>query len=232
MLFVRSGKKITKHDNFSYLLFSLLLLLFSSAIVDVFWKRELLGQSLVMGMTVISMSIGVWSLRSEKVVFNTAIGVIVGLFSITVFFILLENYHLDFIYLGLMLIFFLLTTRLAAQQALFSGEITVNSIIGSICIFLLLGLIWVMLYLLLLIVSPDAFSGLPHASWQENFPDLLYFSFVVLTTLGFGDILAVSPVARFLVYMEAITGMFYMAIVVSSLVGAGTTKNRDNTNVL
>jgi len=57
---------------------------------------------------------------------------------------------------------------------------------------------------------------------KDNF---IYFSFVTLTTLGFGDLLPVSPLARFLVYMEAVTGVFYMAIVVSSLVGARMSKS-------
>ena len=57
---------------------------------------------------------------------------------------------------------------------------------------------------------------------KDNF---IYFSFVTLTTLGFGDLLPVSPLARFLVYMEAVPGVFYMAIVVSSLVGARMPKS-------
>ena len=55
--------------------------------------------------------------------------------------------------------------------------------------------------------------------WYENFADGTYFSFVTLTTLGYGDISPVTPVARFLVYMEAIVGVFYMAILVASLIG-------------
>ena len=77
-----------------------------------------------------------------------------------------------------------------------------------------------MLYLLVAEFNPNAFSGIEQASWKQNFPEFIYFSFVTLTTLGFGDVLPLSPLARFLVYMEAVVGVFYMAIVVSSLVGA------------
>ncbi len=75
-----------------------------------------------------------------------------------------------------------------------------------------------MLYLLLAEFIPDAFSGIDAVNWKNNLPDFIYFSFVTLTTLGFGDLLPLSPLARFLVYMEAVVGVFYMAIVVSSTV--------------
>jgi hypothetical protein len=50
--------------------------------------------------------------------------------------------------------------------------------------------------------------------------DLVYFSFVSLTTMGFGDITPTLPMARYLTYMEGIVGQFYLAILVASLIGA------------
>lgn len=221
-----SRKKKPAKDNFFYLLSSLLFLLLSSAIVAQFALHSLLGQSLVMALTVVSMCIGVWSLRSNKNSFNSAIVLIFtcALFSSIIVF--LDQVNLSFIHLLFMLFFFLLTLKLAAQQALFSAQITYNSIVGSICIFLLLGLIWVILYLLINEFSDNAFLGLNFQSWQDNFPDLIYFSFITLTTTGFGDIIAISPIARFLVYIESIVGVFYMAIVVASLIGASLNNSK------
>ena len=76
-----------------------------------------------------------------------------------------------------------------------------------------------MLYLFIAEAVPDAFNGLHQAPWLENFAAAVYFSFVTITTLGFGDISPVLPLARFLVFMEAIVGVFYMAILVASLIG-------------
>lgn len=211
-------KKITKEDNFTYLLSSLIFLLFSCASVDQFMSGY--GQSIILLATIITMVIGVWSIRSSRYIFNMGL----ALLTLAVLTSLLINFlnvrELEFIYISLLLLFFLLTLKPALEQALFSGQITKNNIIGSICIFLLLGLIWTMLYLLISEFTPNAFSGIESAGWKKNLPDFIYFSFVTLTTLGFGDILPVSPLARFLVYMEAVVGIFYMAIVVSSLVGA------------
>jgi voltage-gated potassium channel Kch len=67
-------------------------------------------------------------------------------------------------------------------------------------------------------MDPSAFSGVEAANWQQGFSRIAYYSFVTLTTLGYGDILPTNHVAEFFVYMEAIIGVFYMAIIVSSLI--------------
>ena len=215
-----SRKHITEKDNFSYLLVSLIFLLFSSACVEQFFSRTLFGQSLVLFLTAISMSIGVWSIQSSRLAFRSSLWLVFATVLISSLVTFLDFVSLEYFHLLFMLIFFIVTLKVAAKQALFSGRITENSIIGSICIFLLLGLIWSILYLLVAKFIPASFSGLTGNTWQDNFPDLIYLSFVTLTTLGFGDLLPLSPLSRFLVYSEAIVGVFYMAIVVSSLVGA------------
>ncbi|MCP4331206.1 MAG: two pore domain potassium channel family protein [Gammaproteobacteria bacterium] len=82
----------------------------------------------------------------------------------------------------------------------------------------MIGLIWALLYLFLAQTIPGAFNGLNQAVWHDNFADVAYYSFVTLTTLGYGDISPVTPMVRFLVYMEAIPGVFYMAILAASLI--------------
>ncbi len=215
-------QKISEKDNFTYLLVSLVFLLFSSACVDQFMSGY--GQNLVVAATIITMIIGIWSVRSINYLFNTGLGLVIAAAAIALITALLDRAELDFIHIILMLFFFLLTLKPATEQALFSGQITGNSIIGSICIFLLLGLVWTMLYLLVAEFIPDAFIGVNALNWKQSLPDFIYFSFVTLTTLGYGDLLPVSPLSRFLVYMEAVVGVFYMAIVVSSLVGAKMSK--------
>ncbi len=212
-------KKISKKDNFAYLLASLIFLLFTSASVDQF-TADGEGQNLVIVATIITMMIGIWSVRSTDYLFHTGIGLILVTLILAVFVHILDNVALEFIQIALILFFLLLTLKPAIEQTLFSGEITTNNLRGSVCIFLLLGLIWTMIYLLLLEFVPGAFSGVDVVDWKQNFPDFIHFSFVTLTTLGFGDILPVSALARFFVYMESVIGIFYMAVVVSSLVGA------------
>lgn len=122
--------------------------------------------------------------------------------------------------LALTFAFFFGTFKSIARQILFTGHVNSNKVIGSVALFLLLGLMWAIAYLILLEFSPEAFTGMEAISWGQNFSNAAYFSFVTLTTLGYGDISPLTPLAQVVVYLEAITGVFYMAIVVSSLVSS------------
>lgn len=210
-------KPISTENNFSYLTIMLVILLFASAVVEEFFGE--LGQRAVQSATILTLIIGIWTLKSSATWFRSKFGFVLALVAILFINIILDLIGLDFVQLFLILGFFTWTTYLAARQVLFTGTIDGNKIIGSICIYLLLGLIWTTLYLLVLEVSPNAFNGLAHASWYQNFPVVTYYSFVTLTTLGYGDISPLAPLARFLVFMEAVVGVFYMAILVASLIG-------------
>jgi len=106
-------------------------------------------------------------------------------------------------------------------QVFREGPITIHRITGAIAVYLLIGLMWSFLYHFIALQSPEAFK-LPDSlgtytadTLQSN---LLYFSFVTLTTLGYGDILAVHPLARMLVMLEALTGQLFPAILLARLV--------------
>jgi voltage-gated potassium channel len=84
---------------------------------------------------------------------------------------------------------------------------------------MLLGLAWGFAYLIAEAFFTGSVRGLDSQLWQNNLEQLLYYSMVTLTTLGYGDITPIQPVARFLAYMEAITGIFYTTVLVASLIG-------------
>jgi hypothetical protein len=128
----------------------------------------------------------------------------------------------------LLMLFFFSVAYSAGRRVLLRGHIDTNKIVGSIAIYLLLGLIWAMLYLIALEFVPGSFNSIEAGRWEDNFFDVIYFSFVTLTTLGYGDISPALPLTKSLAYLQAITGTFYMAIVVASLIGASGTsaKNR------
>ena len=117
-----------------------------------------------------------------------------------------------------LLVFFVGSFAIAAKQVLLVGDIDGNKIVGSLTLYILLGLIWATIYLLILVMDHQAFTGIDAGSWQEIFSRVAYYSFATLTTLGYGDILPTNHIAEFFVYMEAIIGVFYMAIIVSSLI--------------
>ena len=98
----------------------------------------------------------------------------------------------------------------------------VNSevICAGLSIYLLLGLMWMFAYLLVARAVPDAFAYTagPAAGQSLHLLNAFYFSFITLSTVGYGDITPVSHVARMLAAMEAITGTLYVAVLISRLV--------------
>jgi hypothetical protein len=117
--------------------------------------------------------------------------------------------------------FLLLLTFLILSQALRDGETTSRRIMGAVAAYLLLGIIWYLAYHLIALCIPEAFSmqGPSTAGDTESIQSqLFYFSFVTLTTLGYGDIVAVHPLARMLVILEGVTGQLFPAILIARLV--------------
>ncbi len=126
------------------------------------------------------------------------------------------------------LIFFIAAAAFSARQVLLSGRANNNTLVGSMAIYLLLGLIWATLYLLVLEFIPDAFNGIEYQHWSDNFSTALYFSYSTLASLGYGDISPTAEISRTLAYFESVCGAFYLAIVVASLIGARSGHNADH----
>lgn len=111
--------------------------------------------------------------------------------------------------------------------------VTLDMIYGSICVYLLIGVAWAYVYSSLETIYPGSFGfssivAQANPSLNESSIDLsylFYYSFVTLTTLGYGDIIPVTHPAQSLATLEAITGQFYIAILVARLVATYVTSN-------
>ena len=210
-------ESVSEKNNFIYLVISLVVLLLAGALVDQF--PSTLGQHIFQAASVVTLAMSTFGFRSTQLRLQTGVGFTLSVLIIVVLSVLLDATGMSSLHLFVLILFYVWATWLAAKQVLFSGPIDGNKIVGAICIYLLMGLIWALLYLFIAQTIPEAFNGLEQMVWYDNFADVAYFSFVTLTTLGYGDISPIVPIARFLVYMEAIVGVFYMAILVASLIG-------------
>ncbi len=208
-------QQITKENNFIYLFFSLVIFLFSTSVMEDFpgGLREDLFSVVIILMLAVSLMSAKTERTWKKVVYGLiaffVISVALGKF--------LHHQYMSYLVLITLLIFFVGTFFSLVKQVLTVGDIDTNKLIGSLSLYILLGLIWSVIYMLLLTINPDSFSGVETSNWQGSFSRMVYYSFVTLTTLGYGDVLPIKHVAEFFVYMEAIIGVFYMVIIVSSL---------------
>ena len=102
------------------------------------------------------------------------------------------------------------------------GPIDTDKILGAVCVYLLVGVAFTYLYEIIFILDPGSFDLGSASSGAPVEPlDLWvfsYFSFVTLTTLGYGDILPLTAFTRSLAALEAIVGPMYLAILVARLV--------------
>jgi hypothetical protein len=129
-------------------------------------------------------------------------------------------------------VLFLLGASALIVKSLFSaGSLTFDSILGAVCGYLFLGLAWAVLYALIEGFRPGSFEVSPKlvtgGEVGRPLPHVLtYYSFVTLTTVGYGDVSPVSPATRTLAWIEAITGQFYLAVIVAGLVSVLAAKGK------
>jgi hypothetical protein len=112
---------------------------------------------------------------------------------------------------GTILYFYIVV--LLVKNLLSIRVITTDLIYCAISIYLLIGIMWAGIYTVLEGISPGSFSE------TSETPDLLYFSFVTLTTVGFGDVAPLSILGKRIAVFEAAMGSIYMAVIIAMIVG-------------
>jgi hypothetical protein len=113
-------------------------------------------------------------------------------------------------------IFFIFVVANLVSFIVRSPRVDTDVICAGVAGFVMLGLVWAPLYLLAAQLNHRAFA-LSSGGKLDGF-SAFYLSFVTLCTVGYGDVTPVSKVARMLAVTEAITGIFYMAVLISRLV--------------
>lgn len=121
-------------------------------------------------------------------------------------------------------VFLLYIAGLILRSVLRAREIDIEVILGALCVYLMLALVWGLAYQIVATRDPGAFSIPPAILEGAANPDqalgsaLQYFSFVTITTLGYGDIQPVASIARSLAIMEALFGQIYLVTLIARLV--------------
>lgn len=117
-------------------------------------------------------------------------------------------------------LFFAMTIWVVFSAVLAAESVDSDAVLGAICVYLLIGFMWTNLYALVELAEPGSFRFPEYAPHTPDNPEFTfgYYSFVTLTTLGYGDIIPITFRARWISWMEAVVGVTYMATVVGFLV--------------
>jgi Ion channel len=155
--------------------------------------------------------------RWTKQLFFISLALMASLVRIVAFFYDYESIQLASYAITILFLFLLIRTVLL--HIFKEGPVNFYRIQGSIAVYLLIGITWAFLYDLLEHIAQNSFAltGSIQAS-ADTFSQFLYFSFITMTTLGYGDMVPVSAMAKSLVIFQGMTGMLYPVIMIARLV--------------
>jgi len=130
------------------------------------------------------------------------------------------------------ILFFLVIVVSLIRQIATARQVSAGVILDSVAGYLLLGIIYSIFILFIIQRDPGAFTAQksdvvqPDESLNTSIP--LYFSFVTMATLGYGDILPLKPYTRAFSTLITVSGQFYIAIIVALLVGKFSTRQNSS----
>jgi len=139
--------------------------------------------------------------------------------------------YLEVIFKGLNFVFFMIVVVSLISQVARTKHVNARVILEAINVYLLLGMVFAIIIGIVTLFQPHAFNFANIEGMVSRgisvYSELSYYAFVTLTTLGYGDIVPLTPVAKSVAIFTAITGQIYVAVVIAMLVGkfAGSRNN-------
>ncbi|RLB41336.1 MAG: hypothetical protein DRH12_08375 [Deltaproteobacteria bacterium] len=135
----------------------------------------------------------------------------------------------EVVVLVMVILFVLMAILNITQDHMGAKKISADTIVGAVIVYLLLGIFYSGIYMLVETLVPGSFKGIcrlaadtqsgAHCVSSQAAAALQYYSFVTLSTLGYGNITPITPLSRMLSWLEAICGQLYLAVTIARLVG-------------
>jgi voltage-gated potassium channel Kch len=152
-------------------------------------------------------------------VFVILLGVLNVVFSVIDAIDPLTNMGLVVVELSIRLLYYTLIFFIIMRRVLDSTPVTTDKIFGAVSAYLLIGVIWAILFALFQFVNPGSFSIPEHMVSEKAWGIWsIYFSFVSLTTIGYGDITPLTPAAQIYAFLEAVCGQIFLTVLIARLV--------------
>ena len=207
-------------NRFSFLLISIVLFMILRPFVESFVRISFLMEIFVS----VILLCGIYAVSEDRV--SLVFALLTGLPALLTnwSFQLLKTPSLLLIHHICAGLFFGVATIIIIRHLVNQKEITVDLIWGAVCGYFLIGFMWGDIYSLLETIQPGSFN-----LGQQEIPDIdsfIYFSFVTLATLGYGDIVPLTKQAQSLAIIETIMGQMYLAVNIAALVAIRISQSR------
>jgi hypothetical protein len=197
-------------SRFIYIIFAIMLVLLVYPFIRPFGLIGHLFSTLFIAMIPLSSALALTGDRKQAII----------ILLIAAPFVILDGYNffltdriLSVVAASFATILYLYIVFLLLRNLLSIRVVTADLIYCAVSIYLLIGIMWAGIYNIVEGVSPGSFSG------TSETVDLIYFSFVTLTTVGFGDVVPLSVLGKRLAVFEAAMGSIYMAVIIAMIVG-------------
>ena len=197
-------------SRFIYIIFAIVLVLLITPFLRPLGLSGHLFSTLLIAMIPLSSALALSDNRKTTIVILLIAAPFVILEVLNYFF---ASRLLMIVAIGFATVLYFYIAFLLVKNLLTIKVVTADMIYCAISIYLLIGIGWSGVYTILEGISPGSFSATSEAG------DLLYFSFVTLTTVGYGDVLPVSILGKRLAVFEAAMGSIYMAVIIAMIVG-------------
>lgn len=205
--------------RFELFLSTQLSVLFGSLVIPISWFENWIMPILL----IFNLFYGVLLVSKKKMVsrFLSILLIITLLVVVFGFFNIESNESLNYVKLGSYFLFYAVVTIEIIKQVWKAKVVSKNVILGLISGYISLGLIGFFLCMTIEIVYPNSFSGLvdPVGDAKDMTEQLMYFAYITLMTIGYGDILPISPIAQKATIFIGLIGQIYLVILTAIVVG-------------
>jgi len=206
-----------QHNKFEIFLSALCLNLFGSLVFgEVLFTTYIFPISLLV--TIIA-GINLISIKRIKITFSMLFGLSICTLGYSMFYS--EDSDILYVRFGLYFLFYVVVTYEIIKQILKAKTVNKNVIMGVISGYICLGLVGFFILIAVELANPGSFTGdlLVGNSLDQNTDNLLYYSYITLMTIGYGEIIPVTAIAQKSAILIGLLGQFYIVIVTALVVG-------------
>ena len=202
--------------RFELFLITQLAVLFGSLFIPSVWFENFILPTLLL----LNLCFGLLLVSKSKNLTRFLFALVILALGFVVFEYLEEENSLNNIRLGLYFIFYALVTLEIMRQVWKAQVVSKNVILGLISGYISLGLLSFFLCLTIEILNPGSFSGIQTSAISPSKSEqLMYFAYITLMTIGYGDILPITDLAQKATMFIGLIGQFYLVILTAIVVG-------------